>query len=623
MKKLLMLTALLLAVCAQAQVLKVAPRSDVMKSMKRMPAKTTITPTDDQMWWGYYFGDNGWAPVGTGKAETFDCAIFVPANHGFVGESTIKAIRFFLVESTNVSMAKVWISSSLPSEVDAADYVQSIEVSSLVAGSNDIILDTPYPVNNQAIYVGYSFTVDEPMFPIMQGGVYVPNALYLRSSESITEWEAVSYLGCLGLNLLIEGGSYPSNSVTPADFGLAVVEIGSHVDIPVDITNNGKDPVTSLSYTITSNGNTSEEKTIAVSEIPFSLTKSVSFPVEADATAGKVSKTLTITKVNGEANTADVKTATGSLTTVEKLKTWPRTVLIEEFTTEYCGYCPEAAAGLSSFMETYPDVASQVATVCHHAGFYTDWLTVDASKYYTWFYNDGGGTYAPAFMYDRYAWGGITPVENRQSGAEGYKSRVEPRLAVPSNVGIDLVATFNADKSKINVTAKCERCWDFSQLPARITLFLTEDNIEAHSQSGAFGSFTHQHVLRAVNETWGSELNWTNDKASYRYSFTLDSSWKNEDLKVIAFVSGYDSSNPANCEIENTAVCTIGDAPEELKGDVDGNGVFNLDDVTMTVSYLLGEAPDGFSLTAADMDENDTVDIVDITLMVEALKNVP
>jgi hypothetical protein len=34
------------------------------------------------------------------------------------------------------------------------------------------------------------------------------------------------------------------------------------VDIPVKITNGGKDPITSISYTITSNGATTEAKTV-------------------------------------------------------------------------------------------------------------------------------------------------------------------------------------------------------------------------------------------------------------------------------------------------------------------------------------------------------------------------
>lgn len=614
MKKLLMMTALLLAVCAQAQVLKTAPWSQAPKSMKRMVAKKTITPTDDQMWWGYYFGDKGWSFAGTRAAETFDCAIRVPANHEYVGASTIKAIRFYLATASNVSMAKVWISSSLPDNVDYADYVQDVEVSSLENGPNEIILDTPFAVENQAIYVGYSFAINMQELCIAFGGDYVDNSLYLRSSETVTDWEAVSYLGCLGLNLLIEGGSYPTNMATPVKFGPSVVELGNSVDVPADITNNGKDPITSISYTITSDGKTSAEKTIAVGEIPFSTTVTVDIPVEADAIEGTVAKTLTITKINGNANTASNRTATGNVTTVRKL--WPRTVLIEEYTSEYCGVCPAAIAGLSSFMTNYPETAERVAVVCHHSGYEPDWLTIDASRYYTWFYNSYS-TYAPAFMYDRFAWDGNTPVEGRQGSAEGYKSRVDARLAEPSNVGIELKAVFNSDMDKIIVTANCERCWDYNPLPARITLFLTEDNIEAHSQAGAYGSFTHQHVLRAVNEVWGTLLSWSNDKVSYKYTFTLDSSWKNEDLKVVAFVSAYDSSDPTNCTIENAAVTTISEAGDPLEGDVDGDGFADKDDVMLVISYLLGQDPDGFSIEAADLTGDGTVDITDLTQLIQ------
>ena len=220
-----MMTALLLAVCAQAQVLRTAPRNETPKSLNRMALKA-ITPTGDQMWWGYYFGDKGWNPVGTGSAGTFDCAIRVPANHKYVGPSTIKAIRFYLSTASNVSMAKVWVSRSLPSDVDAADYVQNVELSSLEDGPNEISLNTPFKVDNQNIYVGYSFTIKSAEYCIVQGGSYVANSLYLRST-SASEWGTISYLGCLGLHLLIEGGSYPSSEALPADFGSAVAIIGS------------------------------------------------------------------------------------------------------------------------------------------------------------------------------------------------------------------------------------------------------------------------------------------------------------------------------------------------------------------------------------------------------------
>ena len=150
-------------------------------------------------------------------------------------------------------------------------------------------------------------------------------------------------------------------------------------------------------------------------------------------------------------------------------------------------------------------------------------------------------------MYDRYAGEDYTPVVSREASAAGYKKRVEDRLAVDSYANIDLSASFNDDKTQINVTADCERGWDFCSTPSRITLFLTEDNIKAHSQAGATGTFTHQHVLRAVNETWGTVLEWNENKAAYTYTSTLDEAWKKEDLKVVAFISAYDSTDPTDC----------------------------------------------------------------------------
>lgn len=509
-----------------------------------------LEPTDAQMWWGYY-SDGYIDYLGTGDAETFDCAIFVPAKHSFVGASTIEAVRLNISSASNLSMFKVWISKKLPSSADQADYVQEVSVSSLSDGFNDIEFTTPFEVNNQAIYVGYSFTIKKAEYCIAVGGDYVDHSLYIKSSSSVTEWEAISGYGALVLQLLLDGGTYPNNYATAENFGPAVVGHGQSVDIPVKITNGGKDPITSISYTITSNGVTTREKTIDTEAIPYAATAKVKIPFEADETEGTVTKTLTITKVNGNDNTATNNTATGDVTTVADLTTWPRNVLIEEFTTEKCVYCPDAAAGLHEFMITYPDLAQRTAVACHHAGYYTDWLTIDADNDYTWFYDDG--TYAPAFMYDRFAWDDVTPVVSRGY----YKEYVEARLDEPSYVGIDMRTAFDGDD--LNISINCQRGWNFCDTPARITLFLTEDNIDAINQSGASGKYVHQHVLRAVNETWGSVLDWYENFASYTYTFKIDPSWKTEDLKVLAFVSSYDSKDPTNCVVENVTSVVAGE----------------------------------------------------------------
>mgnify|MGYP002624960540 CR=1 FL=1 len=68
---------------------------------------------------------------------------------------------------------------------------------------------------------------------------------------------------------------------------------------------------------------------------------------------------------------------------------------------------------------------------------------------------------------------------------------------------------------------------------------------------------------------------------------------------------------------ENTQfVMSLTDA---LEGDVDGNCVVDIVDVTMTVSHILGQTPDGFDEKAADVDGNGMVDIVDVTSIIDMI----
>lgn len=554
--------------------------------MKKMLLLVTVLLTtvvaQAQMWWGY-FNESDFSiydtTIGVGQPTSFIAAIYIPANHEQIGSSTVKAVRVYIANgiASTMSDMKVWISKSLPATADAADYVQPISIA-LKDGANDFELTTPYEVKNEAFYVGYSFT-SSANYPVRCGGTDAPNA-FLLSVPGRIEWADLKGegFGKLAFQILVEGATINNDCASIANFGPTVAGPGQSLEVPVTITNGGGNDINNISYTVSVNGSTSEEKTISTPAIPFNGSRQVNAIVNTASEEGEFTYTITITKVNGNTNTSKHPSATGIITTIANLKTFPRNVLIEEFTTEYCGYCPQAAAGLSSFMTNYPDLANRVGVVCHHAGYYTDWLTVKASEYYTWFYNSNS-TYAPAFMYDRYAWDGNTPVESRQGNAEGYKARVEARMKEVSYANINLTANFDAGMNAVNVTAECEQGWNFSSTPARITLFLTEDNVNAQSQAGAGGSFIHQHVLRSVNETWGAILNWSQNKAVYNYTFNLDSSWKTGDLKIVAMISGYDKDDPTNCVVENVAVAIPGTATsiDGCKDNVDEVERYSLD----------------------------------------------
>ena len=534
-------------------------------SPKNAPAnEATITPTDDQVWWGYFSEDDvnasNYGGVGTGAKEDFEAAILIPANHEVVGSSTIKGIRVWFDESVSkITSMKVWISKNLTDNASGAEVVQDVDISTLSEGVNEVLLTTPYDINNQKIYVGYSIGLKAACYPIMGGGQWVANSYFIRSSVNVSSWGSQSSFGKLAIQILAEGVVMEDYNAVPANFGPAVVGMNSSADVPVKVTNYGKKTITSLSYTLTINGTTTEEATISTPSIAYNSTQLVNIPMPGMSEEGENTYTLTITKVNDNPNTATQNSATGSVTTVESVKTYPRTVLIEEFTSESCGNCPRAVNNLNSCMTNNPDLAAQVAIVCHHSGYYTDWLTISADQSYCWFYNEGGSTYAPAFMWDRHAEeGSNTPVIGDLSAA-GNKAMILKRLADISYAQVWLSTSFNSDNTKLTVNATCERGWAYCNTPERLTLILTEDNIKAHSQSGGGSNFIHQHVSRAVNTVWGAVLNWTDNQATYEYTFNINSSWKVEDLKVVGFISGYDSADPTNCEVENAAVVVAGE----------------------------------------------------------------
>ncbi len=334
-------------------------------------AHSSITPTSSQIWWGY-FNESQAAGLpydgnlGLNRAATLGVAIAVPANDDFVGGSTIKAIRFWVGNDyTHInSDVKVWISTSLPTSPDNATYVQTVSKSALKKGEIDVELTTPFTVNNQAIYVGYTFSISQKAYPIMSAGQDVPNAFFINVDNG--DWENLygQDYGNLALQVLLDGGSYPTNRLTVEDFGQTVYRQGQEISIPITITNKGANSVESISYTLSEGGSTSEEKTIAL-QAPLSLNGSYTCPIAFPSTGNckKYVYTLTVTKVNGNKNTAHAPSASGNIILVNEIPAV--TPAVEEFTGTWCGYCPFGIVGMQKAHETFGD---KVVLIAAHGG---------------------------------------------------------------------------------------------------------------------------------------------------------------------------------------------------------------------------------------------------------------
>lgn len=528
-----------------------------------------------EVWWGYYQDGDQRGGLGVNAIETYDQAIFIPSDFALAKGKKIKAVRFFLRSKTNLKDVKVWLSSTLPQKVEDADMFVALEDGSfngkddnsqtLLGTVNEVELPEAYTITDDGVYVGYSFTMKNKtgsagQYPIVIAGTPVTNSLFLRTSASVPEWSNFSgNYGNLALQVLMEG-EFTQNALSPEDLGGQLVGLNEPFTVNLKITNLGAASVNDFDYIATIDGVASEEKHVTINPaynvLGGTIEKTLSF--EALTELGNKNITIDITKVNGQPNQAEKTSATGSVTVVEEL--FKRVVLVEEFTGESCPNCPRAANGLATVLHN-EKYAGKIAAVCHHSGYGNDTYTTDADNAYTWFFNDRY-TFAPAMMYDRwtgenknYSGDQLSPCYS-VGGAADISENVDKRLKVDAPVKVELEAAFNADKSKISVKVTGKRVGEWATDPARINLVLTEDSIKTTKQSGASGTFWHMHVSRAVNSTWGDIIDWNGDEYSYDYTFVVNSKWNTEQLKVVAYVHCYDSTNPNNCEIANAAIVT-------------------------------------------------------------------
>lgn len=358
MKKLLLLTfAALLAVSVQAQVWQKAPQAPQPFKAPASVNKATITPAEGENWWGYFTeSDLSSEPnlIGTGTPTTFMAGIYVPDNHGLLGKATVKAVRVYIGSGLAKTMSnmKVWISKNRPATIGAADYVQDI-TETLTDGANDFLLDTPYEVNNEGFYIGYHVKSTNA-YPIMSDGQDTPNAFWICAPGQVS-WSDLNGngFGKLAFQLLVSGMVLEDYNATPSDFSTTYVLAGQEGTVPVSVTNYGSKTITELSYTVTTDGVTSDEFTVSALNIAFNASATVNFQLPAEADAKKTQKTIAITKVNGQPNAVTAATASGYVVSItQKPQVTP---VIEEFTGTWCQWCPVGFVGLEYVQQTYGD----------------------------------------------------------------------------------------------------------------------------------------------------------------------------------------------------------------------------------------------------------------------------
>lgn len=489
-------------------------------------------------------------------ANWVEGAIYLPAERIKVyAGAEMTSVRVALANRIGLDTLKVWVRTKLDDKNITEGMITTKTSPAIKQGWNEIDLENPYTIKDgEGVYVGFSFYQRKTANPMSILNNVFQNAFFLRSSQNLP-WEDMHEKGMLSLEAVVEGDALPEYDLALTN---ATIKSGNNVlSMKASIYNAGLKTVKGFDLkTIVQGIADSYSKHFEMELSPKQIVD-VEFPLPYDCTEATpvVPVELCISALQ---DATDANSANNEL---NASYSFTKKVLLEEFTSVYCGNCPTMAYYIEEALKD-DKYNGNVFVACHHSGFHYDRFTNEADKEYLWFYNNNGSTFAPGLMSNRTPFvmraGGMSPVWIASSVTE-VKEVLNQQIASDTYAAITkLEGIYDAVEETLKVNLNGVRSKIFCDTPARITVYLTEDGIDGSDQKNfrpnevyPNGTFKHNHVVRAYNSTWGENIDWKNDAFDYTFTFPVNNNWVKSNLKVIAFIAAYDETDPGNCRIEN------------------------------------------------------------------------
>ena len=477
----------------------------------------------------------------------------------------LTAIRVGLVARVNIDELRVWVNNSTMEETLVQGMITRNTTPKIQKGWNEVLLDEPLMITDDTddLFIGYTYHQNATVGAVSLVGEAMDYTSFLKMGDE--DWMDISDKGVLSIEALISG-----DHIARYDYGFQSVQIAPNpsvsptaLSVKAVVHNYGTESPAWFSVLCQTDGIKPISLTLHEA-IPSTRSETVTFGFDPGIeTDEQTLWTFTIGELGGE---PDEQPGNNS---AQAKFTYQKNVLVEEFTTEQCVNCPRIASWLHEAMEADKAFDGRVFAVCHHAGYYTDWLTLPCDEELTWLYNENGNLYAPALMINRRA---MFPNKYRTddqpvatflpASAEEMVSLFNDELKRTANAIVGVNLDIDDDASNLKAHVVCKQNGLYKAAHPTLTVYLMEDDVKAKNQSGATGVYWQQHVIRRYNSTWGDEVTWDSNLFAADYTFEIDPSWNKEKLSVVAVLGNYDAANPANCTIENSAKASLVDDEE-------------------------------------------------------------
>ncbi len=460
---------------------------------------------DNEITWGFYTGAEDVGMFGEAKAQNYDVAIHL--NEDDLIGCYVTKITVPIMEVENSSNISVWLSSQLRVEDGkAAPDLVKVDIAPTEADFVTVELPKPYLIPSEGVYVGYSFSIDnlsseEAEFPIavIDGGQ--EGSFYLHTSKTLLKWFDVSstFNASAIIQVDVKGSEVLSYAASPITGKTAYVKYDEPFTLNLNVQNLGAMGVESVEVVVKNNTLAVEETYTLSLEEPiapvYGAEAEISVEVPAIGETGEYNYTVTVTKVNGEANETPDAMAIQEVVALTSVPT--HRAVLEEYTGTWCGWCPRGFVALEKLAELFPD---DYVLISYHNGDPMAIMDGEDVPYPS----DVQGF--PTSFVDRVMevdpYNGLTEDEPL-----GIVNVLDERCAEFGVVDVEVAATWNADGTAIDVTTQVTTPTDLAGSNYAIEYVLVADGLTGTTKDWAQSNYFSNSSAFAWDENLSEFVN--------------------------------------------------------------------------------------------------------------------
>ena len=559
------------SVCAGAQTAVPTDGNFIRRQPARRENQPAARIADNQRYLGNEIDDYCNTGFGIqGYTGSFKCGGMVAKDllANYVG-CKIVGMRFYLCEPVGKSTAFVTTVAAQNGYINDSP-VLSKEVAETRQGWNEVMFDYPYSIGESStlrgFMAGYTFeqtAEGKPNTPIAVSGTGTSYGFMIYGDlDQGTSWYNMGTKnGNLMVQLIIEReGGFLAYDVAMDQFlpGVLYAKAGETRSFGFYCHNVGtgeiaKDGMTfGVSVDGSEVGEFSNSDAVEAGDDGSYVAGTVTMP--GDLSLGSHEMSVYVKSVNGAEPEGNLNN--DRLTSPFKVyaESFPRQKqLVEQFTSQYCAYCPRGYDVLNGLAEKRGDLA----WIAYHGDMgdsQKDEYTI-ADSYNFMAFSCGGNLPAAAVNRYYYDYAGVNfyntvglttayPSNQKNLGISVFDELINMSADIyPSFTTVDIASSFDAASRQLAVTVSGKTAVQFAEMfgdDAVLSVYLTEDGLWGKQKNNdrMMPRYPHDHTLRMfLTSPYGDALGAADGKYEKKFTVSLDGKWNADNMHVIAVVS--------------------------------------------------------------------------------------